>query len=133
MSSKKNQEFIKLFGQNLRRVRNEKGITQEKLVQLSGLALSQIGRIERGEINTSLDQIKTISDSLGITTSKLFEFEANEEKNTSKEYYTSKEARKKLNVRSCDLMHMREAGKLKYVKKGNAFLYEKDSIDQEAQ
>jgi len=41
-------------------------------------------------------------------------------------YLSSKEAMKVLNVSSCDLMHMREAGKLKYVKKGNAYFYEKN-------
>lgn len=38
-------------------------------------------------------------------------------------YLSSKEMRKKLKISSCELMHMREAGKLEYVKKGNAFLY----------
>lgn len=40
-------------------------------------------------------------------------------------YLSSKEARKKLKVSSCELMHLREAGKLKFIKKGNAYLYEK--------
>lgn len=39
-------------------------------------------------------------------------------------YLSSKEMRKKLKISSCDLMHMREAGKLKYIRKGNAYLYE---------
>ncbi len=38
-------------------------------------------------------------------------------------YLSSREVRKKLKISSCDLMHMREAGKLEYVKKGNAYLY----------
>ena len=38
-------------------------------------------------------------------------------------YLNSKETMKELKVSSCDLMHLREAGKLKYVKKGNAYFY----------
>ncbi|WP_299223185.1 hypothetical protein [uncultured Psychroserpens sp.] len=41
-------------------------------------------------------------------------------------YLSSKEAMKALKVSSCDLMHLRQAGKLKYVKKGNAYFYKKD-------
>jgi hypothetical protein len=40
-------------------------------------------------------------------------------------YLSSKETIKALKVSSCDLMHMREAGKLKFIKKGNAYFYEK--------
>jgi hypothetical protein len=36
----------------------------------------------------------------------------------------SKEVEKVLKVDSCTLMHMRQAGKLRFKKKGNAFLYE---------
>jgi hypothetical protein len=43
---------------------------------------------------------------------------------------TSKEAKKELKIKDCDLAHIRISGKLKYTKKGNAFLYLKDSIDE---
>lgn len=43
-------------------------------------------------------------------------------------YLNSKETRKKLKISSCELMHMRVNGKLKYLKKGNAYFYNlKDS------
>jgi hypothetical protein len=41
-------------------------------------------------------------------------------------YLTSKEKRDQLKVSACELMHLREAGKLKFVKKGNAYIYEKN-------
>jgi hypothetical protein len=41
---------------------------------------------------------------------------------------SSEEARKLLKVSSCDLMHLRTAGKLAYTKKGNAFLYHQSAI-----
>ncbi len=37
--------------------------------------------------------------------------------------FSSKEFKKLLGVSDCELMHMRVSGKLKFVKKGNAFLY----------
>jgi hypothetical protein len=47
-----------------------------------------------------------------------------------KEYLNSKEAKTFLKVQDCDLAHIRLAGKLKYTKKGNSYLYHKDSIEQ---
>jgi excisionase family DNA binding protein len=46
-----------------------------------------------------------------------------------KEYYTSKEAKKILKVSDCKLMHLREEGKIKAVKKGRAFLYKTESLE----
>ena len=43
--------------------------------------------------------------------------------NNNSEYLSSKEAMKVLKVSSCDLMHLRESGKLKFIKKGNAYFY----------
>lgn len=44
-------------------------------------------------------------------------------------YLTSKEAKKELKVQDCDLAHIRNSGKLEFVKKGNAFLYTKKSVE----
>ena len=40
-------------------------------------------------------------------------------------YLGSKEIKKKLKITSCELMHLREGGKLKFIKKGNAYFYKK--------
>ena len=42
------------------------------------------------------------------------------------DWLTSKEAEKALHIDSCKLMHLREAGSLRFQKKGNAFLYAKE-------
>jgi hypothetical protein len=39
-------------------------------------------------------------------------------------WLTSKEAKKVLKVSSCELMHLRVAGKLPYKKQGNAYFYQ---------
>ena len=46
------------------------------------------------------------------------------------EYYTSKEVKMYLKIQDCDLAHTRQAGKLKYKKSGNSYLYCKDSVLQ---
>jgi hypothetical protein len=46
------------------------------------------------------------------------------------EYYTSKEVKTYLKIQGCDLAHTRQAGKLKYKKSGNPYLYCKDSVLQ---
>jgi len=43
--------------------------------------------------------------------------------NQNSEWLSSDEARKKLRISSCELMHLREAGHLGFKKQGNAFLY----------
>lgn len=45
-----------------------------------------------------------------------------------KEYLTSKEAKNELKVQDCDLAHIRNSGKLEFIKKGNSYLYLKESI-----
>jgi hypothetical protein len=49
--------------------------------------------------------------------------------NKTTQFLTSKEAKAELKVQDCDLAHIRNAGKLQFTKKGNAYLYSKESID----
>lgn len=43
-------------------------------------------------------------------------------------WLTSKETKDLAKIKDCDLMHYRLSGKLKFKKKGNAFLYEKVDV-----
>lgn len=45
-------------------------------------------------------------------------------------YLTSKEEKKELKVQDCDLAHIRNSGKLQFTKKGNSYLYLKESIEK---
>ncbi len=45
------------------------------------------------------------------------------------DWLTSKEAEKALHLDSCELMHLRVEGKLRFTKKGNAFLYTRADVD----
>lgn len=74
MKYKRNNKAIKQFGKNLKRIRKEKGITQEQLSFDTGIELRQIGRIERGEINTGISSVFEIAAVLKIKPKDLFDF-----------------------------------------------------------
>ena len=63
------------FGVNLRQLRLAKGFTQEQLANELGIEISQISRIERGIINTSVTTLYAIATTLKIDVSQLFVFE----------------------------------------------------------
>ena len=74
MKSERHIDELKKFGKHLKNLRIEKKISQEDLANESDLSLSQISRIERGIISSSLSQLISISKSLNITLSQLFDF-----------------------------------------------------------
>lgn len=65
-------DIVKVFGTNVRRYRNEKGISQEKLAELSGLHRTYISDVERFQRSISLENIQRIADALEIEVYKLF-------------------------------------------------------------
>lgn len=66
-------EIAKSVGQRIRNYRNQLGLSQEKLAELSGCHPTYIGQIERGEKNATLESIEKISSALNVSLSKLFE------------------------------------------------------------
>lgn len=47
----------------------------------------------------------------------------------NKKYLTTTEVKKILKISDCEVMHLRQSGKVSFTKKGNAYLYlEKDII-----
>ncbi len=70
----KDQKFIKQFGDRLRELRTLKGMSQEDLANTADIPVNQIGRIERGEINTTIVTAKAIADALKISIIELFQF-----------------------------------------------------------
>lgn len=70
----KESDFLLLFGENLRKHRKRKGFTQEQLANDLGIEISQISRIERGVINTSIGNAHSICLVLKIDIKELFDF-----------------------------------------------------------
>ena len=56
----------------LKQLREEKNLSQEELAWKCGFELSQIGRIERGVINTSISHAAKLAEGLGVEVSDLF-------------------------------------------------------------
>lgn len=63
------------FGKHLRQKRLKKGFSQEVLANDADIPISQVGRIERGEINTTIGTLLSISKALNIPIKDLFDFE----------------------------------------------------------
>jgi transcriptional regulator with XRE-family HTH domain len=61
------------LARNLRRLRAERGISQEALADLAGLHRTYIGSIERSERNISIDNIAKLAAAFGVAPSKLLE------------------------------------------------------------
>jgi transcriptional regulator with XRE-family HTH domain len=68
------EKFIKKFGSNLRKIRKEKGFSLEELAYQSELEYSQVSRIERGIINTSISHAFKLAKALGVEPKDLFDF-----------------------------------------------------------
>lgn len=71
MKHYRDQDFIERVGKRVVEIRKRKNISQEDLIERSGLTLSQIGRVERAEINTSISMIALIANSLGVHPSEV--------------------------------------------------------------
>ncbi|PAW95313.1 hypothetical protein CKK33_18120 [Mucilaginibacter sp. MD40] len=68
----KNDEVIKAFGRRLRDLRISTGLSQEQLANEAEIPLSQVGRIERGEINPTLSSINVLAKALKVDIKELF-------------------------------------------------------------
>lgn len=65
-TSKPASETRDLLARNLRRLRAQKGISQEELADLAGLHRTYVGSVERGERNISIDNIEKLANALGV-------------------------------------------------------------------
>jgi len=60
------------FGNTVRRLRLEKGLSQEAFADLCGLHRTYIGAVERGERNVSIENIERIAKALKAPIGSLF-------------------------------------------------------------
>lgn len=61
-----NEKAQKQFGEKLKNIREEAGLTQADIAMKAGINVSYYARIERGEINPSLAKIQSIMKALHI-------------------------------------------------------------------
>jgi len=65
-------EIKRKFGNQIKKLRLEKNLSQEALANLSDLDRTYIPSIEKGDRNLSLEVIKKLSEALNIKISDLF-------------------------------------------------------------
>lgn len=51
---------------NMRRLRYDKGLTQEELAGRSGLSMRYVGSIERGAVSASVSVLGKVAEALGV-------------------------------------------------------------------
>ena len=68
-------EIDKKVGMNIRVARIKRGISQEGLADMAGLARSTMGIVKRGEQSPSLQTITKVANALDMDLYKLFIFE----------------------------------------------------------
>ena len=56
----------KLVGRNVKRIRQEKGLTQEQLAEVSGFSQQYISGLEQGRRNPTVVSIYELATALGV-------------------------------------------------------------------
>jgi len=67
------EKILVTFGERVRKLRKDKGLSQEQLAFKANLHRTYIGMIERAEKNITLLNIEKIANSLDVEISQLFE------------------------------------------------------------
>ncbi len=60
-------DINKEVGFNIRKIREDKGFSQEKLAALADLHRAYVGQIERGEKNIGIKNLEKIAKALGVS------------------------------------------------------------------
>lgn len=74
MDNNRYEIFLKDFGKHLRNIRKEKGLSMEAVAYKAEIEYRQLGRIERGEVNTTLISLLRIAAALEVDLNSFFEF-----------------------------------------------------------
>jgi transcriptional regulator with XRE-family HTH domain len=77
MESKRYSKEIVQFGENVRRLRLAKGLTQLDLETATGIDRGDISRIENGRMDIQFSSIIKLAEGLEISTRDLFSFKNN--------------------------------------------------------
>ena len=64
-------DHLDVFTANLRRLREERGLSQEAVGDRAGMTQSQYARIERGDVDPTLKTLKRLATALDLAVSEL--------------------------------------------------------------
>lgn len=74
MNNTRDNKLLKRFGKHIRELRVAQNLSQEGLANEAEIPISQIGRIERGEVNPTLSTINALSLALKAPLKKIMDF-----------------------------------------------------------
>ena len=64
----------KILGYRIKKLRNEKNLTQEELAEQADISIKYLGEIERGRGNPTLRNLDSLASVLGLATYDLLNF-----------------------------------------------------------
>jgi transcriptional regulator with XRE-family HTH domain len=71
----RNEKYLKAFGENLKKIRESKGLTQEQLAENTGcVSVTSISRLENGHLDSAISTLVEIARAMGVPPKKLFDF-----------------------------------------------------------
>lgn len=62
-----------IFAHNIKKLREERGLSQEAFADLVGLHRTYVGSVERAERNISIDNVEKIAAALNVSPGSLLE------------------------------------------------------------
>ena len=62
------------LGKKLREIREQKGFTQAELAEKSNIHVNYYARVERGEVNSTVEVLQRIAKTLNIKSSEILPF-----------------------------------------------------------
>lgn len=71
MANNRDEKVLKAFGENLKKLREAKGLTTREFADIADIAYSQVWTLESGQGDPSLTTLLAISRALGITLNDL--------------------------------------------------------------
>lgn len=66
MGLRQSRSARSVFAASLRRLRDQRGLSQERLAELAELHRTYVGSVERGERNISIDNMEQLARALGV-------------------------------------------------------------------
>ena len=71
MSNNRNEATLRAFGENLKRIRESKGLTTRQFADMAEIAYSQVWVLENGKGDPSLTTLLAIAKALSVTLDSL--------------------------------------------------------------
>jgi transcriptional regulator with XRE-family HTH domain len=71
MANNRDEQVLKAFGENLKKLREAKGLTTREFADIADIAYSQVWTLESGNGDPSLTTLLAISRALGVTINDL--------------------------------------------------------------